>query len=90
MGDRDLVGKREGKRPLGKPRCRWENNIKVDLWELGHEGIDWIKQTQFWDRFWALVNAVINFRDPCSARNFLTSWEPVSFSRRTAVCSVEQ
>ena len=90
MGDRDLVGKREGNRPLGRPRRRWENNIKMDLQELGCEGIDWIKQTQVCDRWWALVNAVMNFRDPCSAGNFLTGWEPVSFSRRTAVCIVEQ
>jgi len=57
---------------------------------LGCEGIDWIKQTQVWDRWWALVNALMNFLDPYSAGNFLTGWEPVSFSRRTAVCCVEQ
>ena len=62
----------------------------MDLQELGCEGIDWIKQTLVWDIWLAVVNAVMNFLDPCSAGNFLTGWEPVSFSRRTAVCSVEQ
>jgi len=39
---RVLVGKPEGKRPLGRPMCRWENNIKMDLHEVGFEGMDWI------------------------------------------------
>jgi hypothetical protein len=45
MGERYLLGKPEGNRPLGRPRRKWENNIKMDLQEFGYEGIDWIKQT---------------------------------------------
>jgi len=54
-------GKPEGKRPLGRPRRRWENNIKVDLQEVGCGGVDWIELSQDRDRWWALVNVVMNF-----------------------------
>jgi len=57
---RGLVGKPERKRPLGKPRRRWEHNIKVDLQEVGCEGMDWIDVAQNRDRWRALVNAVMN------------------------------
>ena len=60
---RILVGKPEGKRPLGKPRRRWEDNIKVDLQEVGGGG-DWMELAQYRDRWWALVNTVMNFRVP--------------------------
>jgi hypothetical protein len=56
---RVLVGKSEGKRPLGRPRHRWEDNIKTDLKEVGCGGMDWIKLTQERDRWWARVNAVM-------------------------------
>jgi len=59
---RVLVGKPEGKRPLGRPRPRLENNIKVDLQEVGCEGIDWIGVAQDRDTWWALVNVVMNIR----------------------------
>ena len=59
-----LVGKPEGKRPLGRPRRRWEDNIKMDLQEVGYGGTDWIELAQDMDRWWALVNAVMNFRVP--------------------------
>jgi len=61
---RVLVGKPEGKRPLGKPRRRWEDNIKMDLQEVGCGGIDWIEMALDRDRWRALVNAVMNHRIP--------------------------
>ena len=61
---RGLVGKPEGKRPLVKPRRRWENNIKVDLQEVGCGGMDWIELAQDRDRWRAPVNAVMNLRVP--------------------------
>jgi hypothetical protein len=61
---RVLVGKPEGKRPLGRPRHRWENNIKLDLQELGCGGIDWIELAQDGDKWRALLNAVMNLGVP--------------------------
>ena len=61
---RVLVGKPEGMRPLGRQRRRWEDNIKMDLQEMGCEGMDWIKLALDRDRWQALVNAVMNLRDP--------------------------
>ena len=59
---RVLVGKPEGKRPLERPRRRWEDNIKMDLQEVGCGGMDWIDLALDRDRWRALVNAVMNFR----------------------------
>jgi hypothetical protein len=59
-----LVGKPEGKRPLRRPRRRWEDNIKMDLQEMGFWGTDWMRLAQDGDRWRALVSAVINFRVP--------------------------
>ena len=59
-----LVGKPEGKRALWRPRCRWEDNITMDLQEVGCGGMDWIKLVQDRDRWWALVNVVMNLRVP--------------------------
>jgi len=60
---RVLVGKPEGKRPLGRLRRRWEDNIKMDIWEVGGGG-DWMELAQDRDRWWALVNTVMKFRVP--------------------------
>jgi hypothetical protein len=59
-----LVGKPEGKRPLGKPRCRWTDNIKMDLLAIGLSVVDWIVLVQDRCRWRDLVNAVMNLRFP--------------------------
>jgi len=61
---RVLVGKPEGKRPLGRPRRRWEDNIKRDLQEEGYGSLDWIELAEDRDRWRTLVNAVMNLRVP--------------------------
>jgi hypothetical protein len=59
-----LAGKPGGKRPIGRPRRKWEDNVKMDLRELGWDGMDWIDLAQDRDQWRALVNTVMNIRVP--------------------------
>ena len=61
---RVLVGKHEGNRPLGRPRRRWEDNIKMDIQEVGGGCEDWMELAQDRDRWRELVNTVMNLRVP--------------------------
>jgi hypothetical protein len=61
---RILVGKSEGKRPLGRPRRRWVDKVKIDLKEIGSDGMDWIDLAQDKDRWRALVNTVMSLPVP--------------------------
>jgi hypothetical protein len=87
---RFLVWNPERKRPLGRPRRRWVDNIKLDLQKVGCGGMDWIELAQGRDRWRALVNAVMNLRVPLNVGNLLTSCEPISFSRRTVLHGVSK
>ena len=71
------------KRPLGRPKRRWVDNIRTDLHEVGCGYMDWVGLAQDRDRWRTLVSAVMKIRVPRNAGNFLTSCKPVSFSRRT-------
>ena len=77
------MGRSEGKRPLGSPRRRWEDNIKIDLQKVGWGGMVWIDLAEDRGRWRALVKAVMNPRFPYNAGNFLTS-----FSGRTLLHGV--
>jgi hypothetical protein len=61
---RILVRKPKGRRPLGRPRCRWMDNIKMDLREIGWSGMDWINLAQDRNQWRALVNSVMNLQVP--------------------------
>jgi hypothetical protein len=72
------VGKPEGNRPLGRPRLRWVDNIKIDLRETGWDGVDWIELAQDRDQWRALVNTVMNLRVPLNFWEFpewLHNWQ---------------
>jgi hypothetical protein len=79
---RILVGKPEGKRPHGRRRCRWVDSIKIDLREIGWDGMDWIDLAQDGDQWKAFVNTVLNLRVPSNAGNFVSSCTTGGFSRR--------
>jgi len=66
------VGKPEGKIPLRRPKQSWEDNIKMDLQEVGFEGMDWIDLARDRDSWRAVVSAVMNLRVPLNAGSFLT------------------
>jgi len=68
---RVLVGKPEGRRPLGRPRRRWVDNIRMDLQEVGREHVDWNGLVQDRDRWSTLVSAVMNFRGSVKCGEFL-------------------
>jgi hypothetical protein len=84
------VRKSEGKRPLERPRRRWEDNIKMDLQEMGGVCGDCIELAQDRDRWRALVNTMMNFRIPKMRGNSCLAAEPVSFSRRTLLHGVSK
>jgi hypothetical protein len=69
---RIFLGKPEGKRPLGRPKCRWVDTIKMDRKEIRWDGVDWIDMTQDRDQWRALVYTVLNLQVPYNAENFLS------------------
>jgi hypothetical protein len=77
------MGKPQGKIPLRRHKRIWEDNIKMDLKEVGCEDMDIIDLARDRDRWRAVVSAVMILRVPLNAGSFLTSWEPISFSRMT-------
>ena len=87
---RVLVGKPEGKRPLGRPRRKWEDNIKMNLQEVGGGCGDWMELAQDRDRWRALVGTVRNLRVPKMRGISWLHAEPVSFSRRTMLHGVSK
>jgi len=88
--NRVLVGKPEGKRPLGRPRRRWEDNIKMDVQEVGWGCEDWMEMAHYRDRWRALVSTVMNLRVPKIRGIPSLAAEPVSFSRRTLLHGVSK
>jgi hypothetical protein len=65
-----LLGKLEGKRPLGRARRRWKDNISMDIREIGRGVVDWMHLAQHRNQCWALVNTVVNLRVPSKAANY--------------------
>jgi hypothetical protein len=85
---RILVGKPEGKRQLGRPRCRYADDIKMDLREIGWGIMDWIDLAQDRDQWRPLVKTVLNFGDSQNIWKFLSSFTAGSLSRRTQLHEV--
>jgi hypothetical protein len=79
---RILVAKPEGKRPLGRPRSRWEDNIKMEIREREWGTVDWIDLAEDRHQWRALVNTVMNLQVPYNVGKFLSSCATGSFSRR--------
>ena len=86
---RILMGKPEGKRPLGRPRRRWEDNIKIDIQEIGGGRGDWMELAQDRDRWRALVGTVRDFRVCINAGKFLTSCKIYWLASQEEPCSME-
>jgi hypothetical protein len=72
-----LVGKPERMRPLGRPRHRWEDNISMDLWEIGFGGVDWVHLAQDRERWWAVMN-IMNLHVPLASQEGFFSMELVT------------
>jgi len=85
-----LVGRPEGKRPLGRPRRRWEDNIKMDLQEVGEGYGDWMDLAQDRDRWRELLSSMMNLRVPKMWGISCLAAEPVRFSRRTLLHGVSK
>jgi hypothetical protein len=85
---RVLVGKPEGRRPLGQHRCRWVDNIKMDLTDIRWSGMVWIDLPQERDQWRALMNMVMNLRVPQNVEKSLSNCTPVGFSRRAQLHGV--
>jgi len=71
---RNLFETSEGKRPLGRPRRRWEGNVRMDLTEIRWEAVDWVHLAEGRDQWRAHANTVMNLRAPYKVGNFLTTW----------------
>jgi hypothetical protein len=82
------AGEPEEKRPLGRPRCRWVDNIKMDLREIGWGGMDWIDLAQHRKQWRALVNTVMNLRVALKVEKVLSTCTTGSFSRRVQLHEV--
>jgi hypothetical protein len=82
------VGNSEGKRPLGRPRCRREDNIRMDLREIEWGGMDWIDLAQDRDQWRALVDTVMNLRVPKHVGKFVSSFATGGLLRRTQLHGV--
>jgi hypothetical protein len=82
-----MLGKQAGKRPLGRPRGRWVDNIKMDLREIGWGGVDWIDLSRDRDQLRALVNTVMNLRVPQNVGKFLNSCTTGGFTRKVRLVS---
>jgi hypothetical protein len=82
------VGKPEGKRPLGRRGRRWEDNIKINLREIGWSGIDWIDLAQDRDQWRDLVYTVMNLQVPTNVGKFVNSKATGGFSRRAQLHAV--
>jgi hypothetical protein len=82
-----LVGKPEGKMPLGRPRHRWEDNIKMDLQEVGGDGRDWVELAEDRDRWRSLVSTERTFGFHKNVGNFLTSCKDWSASQEGLCCT---